>query len=373
MIRTSRYRSSKRRRAALAVAALAMMAGVVAAVPAFAAPGWVLQTTVNSASGTLNTLDAVSCTSASNCVAVGNYQNSADSYALAEHWNGSTWALQAPVNPSGDTAFFLAGVSCPTATYCIAVGVNQPTVASSTVVAEVWNGSTWALQSAVSPTLAWLSAVSCSATNNCEAVGTDSAGTLAEHWNGSAWSTQTVPAAVKGLSAVDCVSATFCEATSGSAEAASWNGSTWSAQTMQPGTIFAVACGSASSCEAVGYSYIDREGYSLAEHWNGSTWADQTIASPGSGASLDAVSCPSATSCTAAGVYTTTTGDGNGLTLVDYWNGSTWVQQSTPNPSGTLQEADFQGISCPTTAVCTAVGDWYATSPSLARTLGEQN
>jgi hypothetical protein len=370
MIRSSHYRAAAGRRAALAIAALAMMAGVVAAVPASAATGWVLQTTANPASGTLNVLDAVSCTSASNCIAVGNYQNSAgDSYALAERWNGSTWALQAPVTPSGDTAFFFTGVSCPTATYCIAVGVNQPTVKSSTAVAEVWNGSTWTLQSAVSPTLAWFSGVSCSATSNCEAVGHDSAGTLAEHWNGSAWSTQTVPAAVSGLSAVDCLSASFCEATNGSAEAASWNGTTWSAQTMQTGTIFSVSCGSTSSCEAVGYLLVGREANPLAEHWNGSTWADQTVPNttdPG----LYGVSCVSTTSCTAAGVGSNSSGDG--VTTAEFWNGSTWTQQTTPNPSG-AEDANFQGISCPTTAACTAVGDWYATSPSLARTLGEQD
>jgi hypothetical protein len=370
MIRSLHFRPTRKRRAALAVAALAMMAGVVAAVPASATTGWVLQTTANPAGGTLNTLDAVSCTSASNCVAVGNYQNSAgDSYALAEHWNGSTWALQAPVIPSGDTALFFTGVSCPTATYCIAVGVNQPTVASSTVVAEVWNGSTWALQSAVSPTRAWLSGVSCTATSNCEAVGTDSTGSLAEHWNGSAWSAQTVPATITGMSAVDCLSATFCEAIAGGNKAASWNGSTWSAQTMQPGTIFSVACASASNCEAVGYLLVGEEANTLAEHWNGSTWADQTVPSTVDPA-LYSVSCASATSCTAAGEGSNTSGDG--VTAAEFWNGTTWTQQTTPNPSG-AEVANFQGISCPTTAVCTAVGDWYATSPSLARTLGEQN
>jgi len=370
MIRSPHYRATAGRRAAVAIAALAMMAGVAAAVPASATTGWVLQTTANPAAGTLNTLDAVSCTSAANCIAVGNYQNSAgDSYALAERWNGSTWALQAPVTPSGDTAFFFLGVSCPTATYCIAVGVNQPAVGSSTTVAEAWNGSTWALQSAMSPAGAWLEAVSCSSTTNCEAIGRDSAGTLVEHWNGSAWSTQTVPAGVTGLGAVDCFSASFCEATGSSTVAASWNGSTWRAQTMQAGTIFSVSCGSATSCEAVGYLYVDQATSPLAEHWNGSTWADQTV--PNNGQGFFGVSCASTTSCTAVGEAASDV-NGGGITAAEYWNGSTWTQQSTPNPSGAAV-ANFQGVSCPTITACTAVGDWYATSPSLARTLGEQN
>jgi hypothetical protein len=261
-------------------------------------------------------------------------------------------------------------VSCPSATYCIAVGVNQPTVKSETAVAESWNGSTWTLQSPVSPAGAWLAGVSCTATNNCEAVGRDTAGPLAEHWNGSTWAAQTVPAAAGALSGVSCVSASFCEAISdGSSEAEDWNGSTWATQTFQPGDPFAVSCASATSCEAVGYTFGDDDVFALAEHWNGSTWAYQTTVSPNDNAALYGVSCASATSCIAAGLYDAANGDGD--TLAEYWNGSTWTEQSSPNPSGS-ENADFQGISCPSTADCTAVGDWYATSPSLARTLGEQ-
>jgi hypothetical protein len=366
-------RSSRRRM--LSITAVAVLAGAMvagAAVPASAATTWVLQSTPNPASGTLNMLTGVSCPSAANCVAVGSQQTSAGvSTALAEHWNGSAWSLQTAVNPSGDTAVSINDVSCPSATYCIAVGVNQPTVQSSTAIAESWNGSTWTLQSPVSPAKAWLSAISCTATNNCEAVGRDGAGPLAEHWNGSAWSAQTVPSAVGDFTAVSCVSASFCEGVSGNgtADAESWNGSTWSTQTFQAGTPFAVSCTSASNCEAVGYEIESPDIYALAEHWNGSTWAYQTTVSPDSDAGFYAVSCVSASDCTAAGTYATTSGDG--ATLAENWNGSTWTEQSTPNPSG-YEEADFQGISCPSTTDCTAVGDWYATSPSLARTLGEQ-
>ena len=340
-------------------------------VAASAATGWVLQTTANPASGTLNMLTSVSCPSATNCIAVGSQQTSAGvSTALAEHWNGSTWALQTAVNPSGGTGVSLNAVSCPSATFCIAVGVNQPTVQNSTAVAESWNGSAWTLLSPASPAGAWLSGVSCTSTSNCEAVGRDTAGSLAEHWNGSGWAAQTAPALAGGLSAVSCVSTSDCEAISvGSTDALFWNGSTWTTQTFLSGDAFAVSCASTTSCEAVGYRIVGEDVLALAEHWNGSTWAYQTTASPNDNAALYGVSCASATSCVAAGVYDTTTGDG--ATLAEIWNGSTWTQQSSPNPSG-AEDANFQGISCPSTADCTAVGDWYATSPSLARTLGEQ-
>src|SRR5262249_49702973 len=157
----------------------------------------------NPATGALNMLTSVSCPSAANCVAVGSQQTSSGvSTALAEHWNGSTWALQTAVNPSGGTAVSINGVSCPSATYCVAVGVNQPTAQTSTSVAESWNGSTWPRRAPVSPAGAWLAGVSCPAPANGEAVGSDAAGPLAEHWNGSTWATQTVPAAVGGFSGV---------------------------------------------------------------------------------------------------------------------------------------------------------------------------
>jgi hypothetical protein len=352
---------------AAAAAALAFTAG-----PASATTGWVLQTTANPASGALNMLTSVSCTTAANCIAVGSQQTSAGvSTALAERWNGSTWALQTAVNPSGGTGVSLNGVSCPSATYCIAVGVNQPTVKSETAVAESWNGSTWTLQSPVSPAGAWLSGISCTATNNCEAVGRDTAGPLVEHWNGSAWAAQTMPAAVGSLTGVSCVSASFCEAVStGTSEAANWNGSTWTTQTFQSGSPFSVSCGSTTSCEAVGYAFSSGDIFALAEHWTGSTWTTQTTVSPNDNAALYGVSCSSATTCTATGWYDAANGDD--YSLAEYWSGgSGWSEQSTPNPSG-FEFAGFQGVSCPSTADCTAVGDWYATSPSLARTFGEQ-
>ena len=40
-------------------------------------------------------LDAVSCTSASACTAVGAKSNSAGNATLAERWNGKVWAVQA--------------------------------------------------------------------------------------------------------------------------------------------------------------------------------------------------------------------------------------------------------------------------------------
>ena len=45
--------------------------------------------------GPLGRLTGVSCSSATSCVAVGN----SGGLAMAQLWNGSTWKLLAPVSP----------------------------------------------------------------------------------------------------------------------------------------------------------------------------------------------------------------------------------------------------------------------------------
>ena len=343
---------------ALAVATGGMVAATT--VPASAATGWVAQTPPNPAGTTFASLDGVSCSSATNCIAVGSQDpTNTESTALAEHWNGSAWALQTAVNPAGDTAVDLSGVSCPTATFCMAVGFNQPSVGSSTAVAESWNGSTWTLRAPVSPAEAWPSAVSCTSSTNCEVVGTDSTGTLAEHWNGSTWTTQTSPTP-DGLTAVSCLSASFCEATNDSDQAANWNGSTWSLQTTTSEyLLFSVSCATTTSCEATGYTDPD-DPSAVAEHWNGSTWTNQ-IAN-GTAAILWGVSCPAAAAtCVAGGTESNPNGDGETIATGGYWSGSAWAQQAVALPSGALND-NFQAISCPTTTFCIGVGDYESTA-----------
>ena len=75
--------------------------------------------------GTLSEISGISCTTASFCVAVGNYQpGSPRSQVLVEMWNGTSWSVVAAPNPS-PTDDFLTGVTCMTTTACIAVGDTE--------------------------------------------------------------------------------------------------------------------------------------------------------------------------------------------------------------------------------------------------------
>ncbi|MGH3421717.1 MAG: hypothetical protein ACRDOD_19245, partial [Streptosporangiaceae bacterium] len=55
---------------------------------------------------------------------------------LAEGWNGSKWAVQRTVRPAGTVDSFLNGVSCTSAADCTAAGNYVNTAPSQVALAE---------------------------------------------------------------------------------------------------------------------------------------------------------------------------------------------------------------------------------------------
>lgn len=204
-------------------------------------------------------LTSVSCRSATVCVAVGG--------SLAEIWNGSSWTIQ----KTGGGG--LSSVSCPSTTACVAVGGS---------LAEIWNGTSWTIQN--TPKLdpqdgrTTLNGVSCSSATACTAVGNwggyeeHHSTVVAELWDGNNWTLQSVDtdAAVDGLdelNGVSCTSATACTAVGTligyvavvAPVAETWNGTSWTIQkTPTPrgagyySQFNGVSCTSATACTAVG-------------------------------------------------------------------------------------------------------------------------
>jgi hypothetical protein len=190
------------------------------------------------------------------------------------------------------------------------------------------------------------------------------------------WTIQPVPLppSTRGgeLSGVACPASTFCLATdvtgasNGTPVIEAWNGSAWAVQLLplpsgiNTGSVTAVSCVSASSCVATGsYPNVDLQNM-LAEVWNGSTWTPMTLPEPPGSYNdgvLEAVSCVSATNCTAVGSYGTPASSALGLPLAEHWNGSTWKVQYPPAPAGS-GDSTLYGVSCPTATSCTAVGSW---------------
>jgi hypothetical protein len=284
---------------------------------------WSVQTTPSPAGATAAALAGVSCVSAASCTAVGSYFAKAKPQrTLAEHWNGSKWSLQATPNPADASASELAAVSCTSAASCTATGDDEDGDARVTL-AEHWNGTNWAIQATPNPAgaeMTFLYGVSCGSAASCNAVGSTDTGPLAEHWNGSAWSIQATPVpagvTVGMLSDVSCWSPTKCIAAgdfvngsgNGRLLAEYWNGSTWARQTvpLPPGAISGVltgiSCTGVTDCTAVGQdTKASPSPQALAERWNGSTWTPQQTAQPSVNKVLQSVSCIPAPVCTAVG------------------------------------------------------------------------
>jgi hypothetical protein len=64
-------------------------------------------------------------------------------------FNGTKWAMTSfPAPPTGDVSG-LSGVSCVSATFCVAVGaVGPPSVVAPAALTAVWNGKSWKLVAA---------------------------------------------------------------------------------------------------------------------------------------------------------------------------------------------------------------------------------
>ena len=324
--------------------------------------------------GTSPGLDAVWCTSATSCFAVGTGSTG----TLIEGWNGSSWSDVAGPTPHGASGAELFGVSCSGPTDCTAVGdsftdsATSADVSEQTTLAEHWDGTSWAIVAGPSGAiLSQLNGVSCPAPASCAAVG-DS--TLAERWDGASWSVAplTTQTSESQLTQVSCTSATRCFAV-GSAESDTgisslverWDGARWSIvpSPNPPGALVAelagVACTSATSCFAVGISGDLVHGLStLVERWNGTSWSIVPSPNPNprgpNFVQLNGVACANRNSCNAVGYTFATAGP---RPVAEHWNGKTWALVAVPIPAtkGT-NIVELNGVTCPSPTDCTAAG-----------------
>ena len=372
--------------ALLTLAGVATSGAAQASQPrAAASTAWKVESPPNqNKTGTgINELSAVSCTSDRACTAVGSHAASLSSpgFSLAERWNGTSWRIQTTALPKGAEASSLAGVSCTAATACTAVGeAFEKSTKRSVNLAEVWNGATWRVQSVPTTrgsTDATLSAVACTSASVCTAVGFSdlTAGrvlAVAERWNGKAWRLQALPkAATTQLQAVACSSTRECFAVgdvTGTGNARpfveAWNGTTWHVQAIPlpaasgGGILSAVSCTSSRACTATGANF-SASGPTLAERWDGTRWRVQSTPAPANSdvshqeVDLNSVSCSSSSICTASGEYAPA---GHSAYFLEAWNGRSWRLVTAPHPSG-FEAGAVNAVACGTSR-CTAVGAW---------------
>jgi len=317
-------------------------------------------------------LSAVSCSAATACTAVGS-ATAPGFGTLAERWNGSVWSLETMALPSDGEEGFVMGVSCTSATLCVAAGDYINSSFTYVTLAERWDGAGWTMMPSPTPSGAYIlqmTGLACSGTSACTAVGWTQLGAMVLRFNGSTWQLQPTPPpsgppfVTAMLNGVSCAGVSACVSvgsfTGTLAEA--WDGSAWplmSAPNM-PGVLnsalVAVSCITATSCTAVGNQEDAAGGQtSLAYSWNGTAWTVQPTP-PVSGAvtiMLSGVSCTSPTACVAVGWYASSAG--MQAPLAERWNGHAWSVDLPPVPSGAVA-ASLASVSCASATVCLSVG-----------------
>lgn len=344
--------------------------------------GWVVQTPVSL--GVTGNFEDVSCSSATECTAVG----ATEEQAVVQRWNGTKWESQAPAKPSEAVKTAFTGVSCPSSSTCYAVGRYTKAAGKWITLVETWNGTEWKVQASpnnAEATQSFPENVSCSSASECTAIGwyqvtgpPETSKTLALRWNGTEWSLQTTSNPTSNssqLTSVSCASSTFCMATGYYYDASAnaytplserWNGTEWAIKTAaNPAEatlnwFYGVSCTSSTACTAVGAEErepINHETKTMAQRWNGTGWSIQTMPNT-EFASLGDVSCTTATACTAVG------NAGEKSPLEMRWDGSTWTLLATALPSGANDVRPF-AVSCIAARGCEAVGLYRTIGPTV--------
>jgi hypothetical protein len=173
------------------------------------------------------------------------------------------------------------------------------------------------------------------------------------------------------LNGVSCVSPTNCTAVGEFYQTATgpqltlierWNGTAWRVEPSpsigRDSTLDSVSCPSVSSCTAVG---------SLIAGWNGVRWTVELRSSP-----FVAVSCAAPSSCMAVGVTS------GGQPESGHWDGTSWKLEPMPRPRHPAQSITLAAVSCAGPSFCLAVGDYsygvgaMPSSTSRDKTLAER-
>src|SRR5207244_2369947 len=100
-----------------------------------------------------NSLSGVTCLSTSQCWTVGYYiGDGLVNRTVTKYWNGISWAIVPSPNTGVADEDNLSAVTCISASNCWAVGEYSPPVSNSNTLTEHWDGATWSIVSSPSVT-----------------------------------------------------------------------------------------------------------------------------------------------------------------------------------------------------------------------------
>ena len=257
-------------------------------------------------------LHAVSCVSSTFCVAVDS------NFALV--FNGSAWSQPELIDPGAS----LNAISCPVEGFCAATDGNG--------AVYFLQGSTWSDQGDIDPSAV---DVSCASATFCMVVdgNTDAPGGSRIYENGS-WQPRIIDGKHGGPISISCLASTFCMGAVPGGHTFIYQGEKWKPLGVVGPTF--VACSSNVDCEGV-----DPNG--SAYRFNGKSWssAQQIDTNPLGSPYLSAISCAPESFCE------TTDDEGNAVSFKNgSWSSPTVIDAEVP---------PLQSISCPATHFCVAI------------------
>ena len=277
----------------------------------------------------IETPPALSCPSANSCVAVGGtvVANHVQSSLMPKGSTpnplglgkvvrttdgGETWA-RSVIPPGVGT---LRGVSCPTKTFCMAVG-ETPDGNRGVALVTTNSGRAWTHLS-LPRGEERLSLVSCRTMNDCVVVVDNLRATIITTTNaGNSWAETSLPQPPTGSigndisEGISCPSSTHCfivggftlgDGTPSALVFASSNGGNlWASQSPPSDTtgLFGISCPTPTTCVAVGGGYGGVGGVVLTTTDAGQTWTSRS--EPAAVSGLQKISCPTLDRCVATG------------------------------------------------------------------------
>ena len=404
------------------VGTLALIASFVAFAPIALA---------DSASGTWTTVEAplppvsgaatvslasLSCPSSTFCVAVGSVKGSTSgTQPLVEEWTAGAWntasaSVPVPSNSASGSSqdASLSAVSCSSASFCVAVGTYVDTSNGQSGFLDTLSGGSWTSVEAPEPSdggtdadnlqLSSLDAVTCSADGSCVAGGfyTSSVAGVPQYGlintlSGGTWTATSVPENGAQINAISCSSdSTTCVAVGGWFNSSSnfgealidtYSGGTWSVISEPPvpsnavaysytlSNLSSVACPSSTSCVSVGQYGASNSYAGLIETFASGSWAATPAPLPSNAgssanANLVSVGCPTDGSCVAVGTYDETLGATEGL--IDTLGNGSWAANGAPTPSASDSSANLQSAECESASVCAVVGKFEDSSGNVS-------
>jgi photosystem II stability/assembly factor-like uncharacterized protein len=330
-------------------------------------------------------LNSLMCMSAKSCVAVGarvttNHGGSLSNsgqpdggFAATTSDGGAQWAS----TPRLVGVKSLDAMACTTARTCIAVGGNPVSkkyiINKGAVTRTRDGGHTWRVLATLPKKVGELTSISCPVPHFCMAVGSSEAinaqaVALVTRSAGQHWTRLRLPHV--SLTHVTCTARLHCVAEGFSDGLSiivtSDGGTTWTTAQLPtgnyPGGVIGVpifgglACPSRTRCLLVGGIESQRgvfSGLIMASVDGGESWSYTPL--PTGVALMNAISCPTAMRCVAVGSDFSPAGLSFILTTTD--GGQHWVGRRAPNVV-----TDLESVSCLSTKTCIATGFKLTTS-----------